>query len=212
MSVTTILTPSQTLSPAVVDFAVAPFDGVVLNPLKATLQCGQFEVQNSSRVNTGILETEQIQLKPGSLLTSITLGESILATAGCDFINFTKAGAVSLGCGAAAQLTVGNPAEGAGMVFDTAANTVTVTGPLTASLARSGIATVAAAAQFVNVPLAGLSDTSIVSAQIQLADGAVADATALYVTHCQTHAGSFDIYVNAAATADVTVSWAVLKL
>jgi hypothetical protein len=202
------------LQGSALDFSSAPLASLVTNPLSSSLNCATFEVQNSGRVNTSILETEQIQLKPGSLLTAITLGESIEATSSCDGISFLKAGAVALSCGAAAQLTVGAPASGAGVVFDTAADTVTVTGPVSAQWARSGVATILSTepAGRVSVPFTGVSNNSVIVATIKVPQGGSPDATATYVTYIETLANEFQIYVNAQATADVTVAWAILSL
>jgi hypothetical protein len=213
MAASNVVAPNGLIPGGLLDFATAPLVSLVRNPLTSTLQCAQFEVQNSGRVNTSILETEQIQLKPGSLLTAITLGESIEATSSCDGISFLKAGAVALSCGAAAQLSVGNPGAGAGVVFDTTADTVTVTGPLTAQWARDGVATILAGDSRVSIPVAGVSNNTVAVATIKVAQGGGPDATALYVAYIETLANELQVYVGpAAATADVTVAWAILSL
>jgi hypothetical protein len=207
MAASYVLGTSSLVKGSMLDFTSAPLASLVSNPLQASLDCANFEVQNSGRVNTSILETEQIQLKPGSLLTSITLGESVLATSSCDFINFTKAGAVSLGCAATAQLTVGNPAQGAGVVFDCSADTVVITGPVAAQLSQVGQATIEAAGG--TPDRVAVADTAITAAskvfvQVQ---GAAPDATATSFAVLLSDGVGFDIVANAAATADTVLDY-----
>jgi hypothetical protein len=211
MAVNLILGTGGLIQGSQLDFASAPLVSLVRNPLASSLDCAQFEVQNSGRVNTSILETEQIQLKPGSLLTAITLGESIEATNGCNFINFLNA-TPAVSCGAAATLTLGNTAAGASVAINTTADTVAVTGAFSAQMARSGLAVIPAGQTRVSVPFAGVSNNTVAVATIKVAQGGSPDATATNVDYIETLAGELQIYVNAAATADVTVAWFVASL
>ena len=208
MSASMLLGTSGLIPGGCLDFTTAPLSSVVRNPLTSSLDCAQFEVQNSGRVNTSILETEQIQLKPGSLLTAITLGESIEATSGCDGISFLKAGPVALQCAAAAQLTVGNPAQGAGVVFNTAADTVLFTGAVYAQLSQVGQATIAAAGTSIAVALPNITASSKVFVQVV---GAAPDATAKSFAVTLSNGVGFTIVADAAATADVVIDWFVAK-
>jgi hypothetical protein len=203
MAVNLILGNGGLISGSQLDFSSDPLASTVRNPLTSSLNCAQFEVQNSGRVNTSILETEQIQLKPGSLLTAITLGETIEATNGCNGINFLNA-TPALSCGAAAQMTVGSPAEGAGVVFDTAADTVTFTGPVKAQLSQIGSATILAGNQTVSVVDAEITATSKVFVQVV---GAAPDASAKSFSVALTDTVGFDIVADAAATADVVLDY-----
>jgi hypothetical protein len=86
------------------------------------------------------------------------------------------------------------------------------TAPIECSLARSGIATILATNDNVQVTLAGVSDSSVILATLHCDNGVAIDATATHVTAVVTAAGSFRIYVNAAATLATKVSWVVASL
>jgi hypothetical protein len=203
MAASNITAPNGLIQGSALDYTSAGLSNLVRNPLTASLNCAQFEVQNSGRVNTSILETEQIQLKPGSLLTAITLGETILASSGCNGITFQNA-TPALSCGAAAQLSVGNVAEGAGIVLDTTADTVTVTGPLAAQLSQVGQATILAAASSVSVVDADITASSKVFVQVV---GAAPDATAKSFSVALSAGVGFDIVADAAATAGTVLDY-----
>ena len=192
---------------SVLDFSTAPLVSLVKNPLAASLDCAQFEVQNSGRVNTSILETEQIQLKPGSLLTAITLGESIEATNGCNFINFLNA-TPAVGCGAAATLTLGNTAAGASVVINTTADTVAVTGAFSAQMARVGTAQIALGGTSVSVANTAITAASVVFVQVV---GAAPDATAKSFAVTLSAGVGFDIVADAASTAAVDLVYFIAK-
>ena len=86
------------------------------------------------------------------------------------------------------------------------------TAPIACSLARSGIATIAATNDNVQVSLAGVTNASVILATLHCDAGVAIDATATHVTAVVNGTDSFRIYVNAAATANTEVSWLVASL
>jgi hypothetical protein len=207
MAASYVLGTSSLVKGSMLDFTSAPLASLVSNPLQSSLDCAQFEVQNSGRVNTSILETEQIQLKPGSLLTAITLGESIEATNGCNFISFLNA-TPAVSCGAAATLTLGNTAAGASVVINTTADTVAVNGAFSAQMARVGTAQIALGGTSVSVVDAAITASSVVLVQVV---GAAPDGTAKSFSVSPQVGVGFDIVADAASTAAVNLVYFIAK-
>lgn len=87
------------------------------------------------------------------------------------------------------------------------ASSATPTAGNTTTLALQGSAAVAAAASSVTVTHPAVDSSTKIWACI---GQAAADATATHVTRVVPTAGSFTVYLNAAATANTVVDWAVL--
>lgn len=209
MSANLILSPGTgSISGFAIDTNSAPFTTTfVRNPMTADTNCANLNLVNVGRVNSSILETEQIQLKPGSLLTAITLGTNINATNGCTFIAFSNP-APRIECSSVASLSLGNVAEGAGVVIDCSANLVTITGDVSAQLSQVGTATILATAQSVSVADTAITASSVVLVQVS---GVAPDASAKSFSVALSDGVGFDIVADAPATADVVLTYFVAK-
>lgn len=91
--------------------------------------------------------------------------------------------------------------------FATASSAVATSGAVTNNAMR-GVAAVAIGASSVVVTNSNVDVTSFVTA---IVNQAAADATALRVERVSVAAGSFTIFVTAAATAATEVSWAIIN-
>jgi len=103
-------------------------------------------------------------------------------------------------------------AEQVGLPAGSLQTSVEFNDPVRCSLSRSGIATIAAAASEIVVPLAGVGPASVILCQYIIPSGGAVDATLTAISHVELGAGNFKIVGNLAATADVKVSWLVAKL